>query len=191
MPEPEKEEKKKPMVLDADRLTLDQLLSFMQKHGSSVLLNWGEDNNSWEASWISGGERFSDVSSSPRVALRKVLENVLSLERVSGADMSDRAIHRYLAEYMRALKLLVSSEVIMPEIPTLDINREHWTPEIIGLFTGVPVSTVRRWCRSTYPEWEGDFRMNCQQAQKVVDKMFSYGYKKTALKSSERQVSVK
>lgn len=38
------------------------LLNFMRAHGSSVLLNWGEDDNLWECSWITGGERFTEVS---------------------------------------------------------------------------------------------------------------------------------
>lgn len=41
--------------------TTDRLV-YMQEHGSSVLLNWGEDTNLWECSWITGGERYTGVS---------------------------------------------------------------------------------------------------------------------------------
>jgi hypothetical protein len=34
------------------------LIQYMQSHGSSLDLNWGEDNNAWEVSWINGGRRF-------------------------------------------------------------------------------------------------------------------------------------
>lgn len=37
---------------------LDMLLD-MQAHGQSVTLNWGEDNELWECSWIASGERYS------------------------------------------------------------------------------------------------------------------------------------
>lgn len=31
----------------------------MREIASSVLLNWAEDNNLWEVSWITGGKRYS------------------------------------------------------------------------------------------------------------------------------------
>ena len=34
-------------------------LCFMQAHGSSVTLNYGEDTDYWECSWITSGKRFS------------------------------------------------------------------------------------------------------------------------------------
>ena len=52
-------------------MTLDQLLTEMQEHVSSVALNWVEDTNAWECSWITGGERFTGVSTD---AVRAVIE---------------------------------------------------------------------------------------------------------------------
>lgn len=88
------------ILADAERLDVSQLLAFMQKHGSSVELNWGEDNAIWEASWITGGERFTGVSSAPRVALRRAIESVLE------APSPEGAMHRYLADYLRQLGML-------------------------------------------------------------------------------------
>ncbi|HEY8691119.1 MAG TPA: hypothetical protein VIR57_00110 [Chloroflexota bacterium] len=47
---------------------LDKLYD-MQHEGSSVTLNWGEDNGLWECSWITGGKRFTGFSSDPEDAL--------------------------------------------------------------------------------------------------------------------------
>lgn len=40
---------------------LNNLLEWMKQHGTSVLLNWseGEDSDLWECSWITGGKRFT------------------------------------------------------------------------------------------------------------------------------------
>ncbi|HYF40716.1 MAG TPA: hypothetical protein VD930_13560 [Gemmatimonadales bacterium] len=39
--------------------SLASILDYMKQHGSSVTLNWGEDNNLWECSWITGGKRYT------------------------------------------------------------------------------------------------------------------------------------
>jgi hypothetical protein len=38
------------------------IVAFMQAHGSSVILNWGEDNELWECSWITDGVRYTGFS---------------------------------------------------------------------------------------------------------------------------------
>lgn len=54
---------------------LELYLCWMKIHGSSVILNWGEDNNAWECSWISSGERFVGISvDSPLLALTNALD---------------------------------------------------------------------------------------------------------------------
>jgi hypothetical protein len=52
---------------------LEDLLKEMTDHGSSLILNWGEDNGCWEVSWITGGERFTYVSNDIRHALAEVV----------------------------------------------------------------------------------------------------------------------
>ena len=49
--------------------TLEEPVEFMINHGSSLQLNWGEDNGCWEVSWITGGERFCGVSRDLREAM--------------------------------------------------------------------------------------------------------------------------
>jgi hypothetical protein len=66
----------------------------------------------------------------------------------------------------------------MPETPRLDDSREDWTPRLIAVSVSVPERTVRRWCRNRFPDWSGDWRLNHEQAQQVVNRMFTYGYKK-------------
>ena len=51
--------------------TTDEMLEWMQAHGSSVLLNWGEDNNLWECSWITNGKRYTGWQNS---AAKSILE---------------------------------------------------------------------------------------------------------------------
>lgn len=41
------------------KATVVDMLLDMQIHGQSVTLNWGEDNNLWECSWITSGRRYS------------------------------------------------------------------------------------------------------------------------------------
>jgi len=49
----------------------------MAHHGSSVLLNWGEDNKAWECSWITGGSRFTGFDANPCQAAIHAIENCL------------------------------------------------------------------------------------------------------------------
>jgi hypothetical protein len=35
-----------------------RLLQFMRERGTSVTLNWGEDTDAWEATWITVGDRY-------------------------------------------------------------------------------------------------------------------------------------
>lgn len=44
-------------------------LERMKREGSSVILNWGEDTDMWECSWITGGVRFTAFSTDLNRAL--------------------------------------------------------------------------------------------------------------------------
>ena len=57
--------------------SLSEQIAYMQAHGQSVLLNWGEDDNLWECSWITGGERFTGLTNrSAEMAVRQCLQLV-------------------------------------------------------------------------------------------------------------------
>jgi hypothetical protein len=56
------------------RGSAEEKLEFMREHGTSVLLNWGEDDNLWEASWITDGERHTAFSSHLVLAVHQVLQ---------------------------------------------------------------------------------------------------------------------
>jgi hypothetical protein len=45
----------------AEKNSIPLALVWMKEQGSSVLLNWGEDDNCWECSWITSGERMTGV----------------------------------------------------------------------------------------------------------------------------------
>ena len=51
-------------------MTLVELLQHLQERGSSVTLNWGEDTDLWECSFISGGVRYTAHSLHPEQAVR-------------------------------------------------------------------------------------------------------------------------
>lgn len=50
----------------------------MERNGTSVLLSWGEDDGTWECSWITGGKRYTEYHSDPKQAVwlcrRKVFQ---------------------------------------------------------------------------------------------------------------------
>ena len=55
-------------------ILLTDALRKMATMGQSVTLNWGEDIDLWECSWISGGKRFTGFSTDPVKAVLQVLE---------------------------------------------------------------------------------------------------------------------
>lgn len=67
--------------------TLRGKLQLMADRGSSVTLNWGEDTNAWECSWITGGKRFSASEERMEDAVNLVLAQVkISLDRCQERD---------------------------------------------------------------------------------------------------------
>ena len=58
-----------------ERMYMDTepLIRWMQRHGSSLILNWGEDTGNWEVAWISGGKRFVGVDPVMRRAMESVI----------------------------------------------------------------------------------------------------------------------
>lgn len=54
------------------KLDLSAALEYMREHGQSVLLNWGEDDNLWECSWITGGTRCTGFTN--REPIQAVLQ---------------------------------------------------------------------------------------------------------------------
>lgn len=60
--------------LCAKMYSLEEMLNFMKSKGSSVLLNWGEDNDLWECSWITGAKRFTFVSKDMELAVKLVID---------------------------------------------------------------------------------------------------------------------
>lgn len=53
----------------AEEKAIPRALTWMQELGSSVLLNWGEDDNLWECSWITLGKRFTGNSENMTAAI--------------------------------------------------------------------------------------------------------------------------
>lgn len=53
----------------AESNAIPRALTWMKDAGSSVLLNWGEDDNLWECSWITGGKRYTGAHESMTAAI--------------------------------------------------------------------------------------------------------------------------
>jgi len=52
-------------------LQLAERIEEMRKHGSSLIMNWGEDPTPiWEVDWITGGKRFCAFHTDLDIALR-------------------------------------------------------------------------------------------------------------------------
>lgn len=49
-------------------------LWLLQELGSSVTLNWGEDNGLWECSWITSGKRWTSCARRMEGAIRGVIQ---------------------------------------------------------------------------------------------------------------------
>ena len=56
---------------DGKRGRLYRMLGFMADKGSSVVLDYGEDTGQWEASWITGGNRYVGVNRDVEDALEE------------------------------------------------------------------------------------------------------------------------
>ena len=56
--------------------TLEERLESMARRGQSVTLNYGEEDNLWECSWITGGKRYTTFDKSPTVAVAKCLDSI-------------------------------------------------------------------------------------------------------------------
>lgn len=72
MPDDERELRR---LLSTD--DLGDLLTWMERHGSSVLLGWGEDDGRWECSWITSGRRHTGFSHLPGLAVFLAAREVL------------------------------------------------------------------------------------------------------------------
>lgn len=58
-----------PLRYSSDPGAAIEIAAWMRENGSSVVINWGEDDDAWEVSWITGGKRYSAFHSKLEVAL--------------------------------------------------------------------------------------------------------------------------
>lgn len=58
-------------MLSSNNVT--DMLGWMAAHGQCVSLDWGEDNQLWECSWISSGKRFTSFHREILDAIRGVI----------------------------------------------------------------------------------------------------------------------
>lgn len=56
------------------KIDMEASINWMADNGSSLILNWGDDNELWEAAWILDGKRYCGFSRSPREAVIQAVE---------------------------------------------------------------------------------------------------------------------
>jgi hypothetical protein len=61
-------------------------LAYMKQRGSSLTLDWGDDTDQWECSWISSGDRFVGVARSPALAAARCYEAMVAAKRDHSGD---------------------------------------------------------------------------------------------------------
>jgi hypothetical protein len=61
---------------------LIQVLGYMQRYGSSIILNWGEDDDTWECSWVTSGKRFTSKRRNLIVAIEECVDKALGVVRI-------------------------------------------------------------------------------------------------------------
>jgi len=66
------------MKLHSNQSTLEDTLLWMRDRGSSVDLNYGEDNDIWETSWITSGVRYVGISKEIRLSVLSSLNKCLT-----------------------------------------------------------------------------------------------------------------
>jgi len=62
-------------------ISVEEALQWMKVHGSSVCLNYGEDNDLWECSWITSGKRYTGFSKEVRGAIVESMNNSFMISR--------------------------------------------------------------------------------------------------------------
>lgn len=56
-------------------MDLKDKIVWLKQHGSSLTMNWGEDTDTWDVEWISGGERRSVSAPTLEYALDDLIVN--------------------------------------------------------------------------------------------------------------------
>lgn len=59
------------MTIEAFPSGTSARIEYLKNHGSSLVLDWGEDTGQWEVSWITSGRRFFAESSDLGYALEQ------------------------------------------------------------------------------------------------------------------------
>lgn len=83
------------------------VLLFMAHKGSSVELNWGEDTDAWECSWITGGTRFVGAANIAPLAiccafLQGTAPRDVSVEEPADRLMAGAATDQQIAMWIAA-----------------------------------------------------------------------------------------
>lgn len=64
-----------PSVLHHNKIA--EIILQLKQHGSSLVLNWGEDDDCWEVAFISGGVRYVSVHLKLLAALEEVQKKAM------------------------------------------------------------------------------------------------------------------
>ena len=73
--------------------------------------------------------------------------------------------------------------------PQLPVHVQQWSARALSLYLNVSVSTVKYHARQAYRGHRGRWEFNREQAQKVVDRIHSFGHKQTLKKNASKPLS--
>ena len=73
--------------------------------------------------------------------------------------------------------------------PQLPAHVQQWSARALSLYLNVSVSTVKYHARQAYRGHCGRWEFNREQAQKVVDRIYSFGHKQTLKKNANKPLS--
>lgn len=73
-----------------------------------------------------------------------------------------------------------------PQLPT---NIQQWSARTLSLYLGVSVSTVKYHARQAFRTHRGRWEFNREQAQRVVERIHSYGHQKTLREAGSKPLS--
>ena len=73
--------------------------------------------------------------------------------------------------------------------PQLPAQTQQWSARALSLHLGVSISTVKYHARQAYRGHHGRWEFNREQAQKVVDRIHSFGHRQTLKKNRNKPLS--
>ena len=73
--------------------------------------------------------------------------------------------------------------------PQLPVHVQHWSARALSLYLGVSISTVKYHARQAFRGHRGRWELSREQAQRVVDRIHSFGHVQTLRHAGNKPLS--